>query len=103
MRKIIYLIAVILVAMLFISCIYEKGRRMDSEVIYANAEDTAVCDYDVRLLFEIDDIKVYSFEDNGYTIYFTNCIGKTNYNYRRMVGKCVRTEKIECMCNQNND
>lgn len=103
MRKIIYLIAAMLMAMLFISCIYEKGRRLDSEVIYANAEDSAVCDYKVRLLFEVDDVKVYSFEDNGDIVYFTNCTGNTLYNHTRRVGKSVQTTRVECMCNQNNE
>ena len=102
MRKIIYLIAVILVVMLFVSCIHEKGRRLDSEVIYANAEDSAVCDYKVRLLFEVDDVKVYSFEDNGYIVYFTNSTGVVEYLHYKHVGKTVRSEKVQCLCNQNN-
>ncbi|MGN1172964.1 MAG: hypothetical protein ACI4SO_04175, partial [Muribaculaceae bacterium] len=102
MRKIIYLIAAVLTAMLFVSCVYEKGRRMDSEVIYANAEDSSVCNYKVRLLFEVDDVKVYSFENNGYTVYFTNCTGNTLYNHTRRTGKSAKTRRVECMCNQNN-
>lgn len=102
MRKIIYIIAAILTAMFFVSCIYEKGRRMDSEVIYANAEDSTVCNYKVRLLFEVDDIKVYSFENNGHTIYFTNSTGVTEYQHYRHVGKGVRSEKVQCLCNQTN-
>ena len=102
MRKIIYLIVVILTAMLFVSCVNEKGKRMDSEVIYANAEDSIMCNYNVRLLFEVDDIKVYSFKANGHTVYFTNSTGVTEYQYCRRVGKTVRSDKVQCLCNQTN-
>lgn len=99
MRKIIYIIAAILTTMFFVSCVYEKGKPMDSEVIYANKEDSAVCRYNVRLLFEVDDIKVYSFEDNGYTVYFTNSTGVTEYQYSRRSGKAVYREEVQCLCN----
>lgn len=102
MRKIIYLIAVILTVMLFVSCIYEKGKRLDSEVIYANREDSTMCNYKVRLLFEVDDIKVYSFENDGYTVYFTNSTGVTEYQHYRHVGKTVQGEEVQCLCNQTN-
>lgn len=102
MRKIIYVIVAILTTMFFVSCVYEKGKRMDSEVIYANAEDSAVCNYKVRLLFEVDDIKVYSFENNGHTVYFTNSIGVAEYNHYRRVGKSVHRTKVQCLCNQTN-
>lgn len=99
MRKIIYIIAAILAAVLFVSCISEKGKPMDSEVIYANKEDSTMCNYNVRLLFEVDDIKVYSFEDNGHTIYFTNSTGVTEYQYSRCSGKAVYREEVQCLCN----
>lgn len=100
MRKIFYIIAAILTTMLFVSCVYEKGKRMDSEVIYANKEDSAICRYEVRLLFEVDDLKVYSFKDNGHTVYFTNSTGVTEYQYYRRVGKNMRYEKVQCLCNE---
>lgn len=103
MRKLICVIAAILTTMVFVSCVYEKGKRMDSEVIYANSEDSTMCNYKVRLLFEVDDIKVYSFENNGYTIYFTNSTGVTEYQYSRRRGKTVRCEEIQCLCNQTNN
>lgn len=99
MRKIIYIIAAILTTMFFVSCVYEKGKRMDSEVIYANREDSTMCNYKVRLLFEVDDIKVYSFENNGHTVYFTNSTGVTEYQYSRCRGKTVHREEIQCLCN----
>lgn len=99
MRKIIYIITAILTAMLFVSCVYEKGKRMDSEVIYANREDSTMCNYKVRLLFEVDDVKVYSFENNGYTVYFTNSKGVTEYQHYRHVGKSVHRTKVQCLCN----
>ena len=85
--------------MLFVSCVNEKGKRMDSEVIYANAEDSTMCNYNVRLLFEVDDIKVYSFKNNGHTVYFTNSTGVAEYNHYRRVGKSVHRTKVQCLCN----
>ncbi len=35
--------------------------------------------YNVAYLFEHDGCKVYRFEDRGNFVYFTTCIGETNY------------------------
>lgn len=96
MRKIIPIIFGIAIILLT-SCMYRNGKSMRDQVIYS---DSASIDYDVRLLFEVDDVKVYRFVDRGYYIYFTNCQGKTYYTYRQGA-KAPQTREIECLCNQN--
>lgn len=69
----------------FASKCYEDGKR-----------------YSAFILFEVDDVKVYSFEDNGHTVYFTNSTGNTLYHHTRRIGKSTKTMEVECLCNQNN-
>ncbi len=50
----------------------------------------------VDFLFENDGCKVYRFVDNGRSIYYTNCTGKTQYSYSTG-GKTPTTHHIESL------
>lgn len=97
MRKIIPIIFGIAIILLT-SCKYQNGKSMEDQVIYGDS--ASIGKYDVRLLFEVDDVKIYRFVDRGYYIYFTNCQGKTQYTYQQGA-KPPQSRKIECLCNQN--
>lgn len=51
--------------------------------------------YEVRLLFEVDGVKVYRFYDSNHYVYFTNCVGQTGYTYKQQVGKTTRTRHVD--------
>lgn len=55
-------------------------------------------DYRVKLLFEVDGVKVYRFND-GRVVYFTNGNGQTDYRSTRLVGKVTHTEEQTTLCN----
>ena len=82
------------------SC-YERGKIINDEVVYANDDDAKYNNYDVRFLFEVDGIKVYSFYDGNHTVYFTNSTGNTSYDYSYLAGKVVHHECVQCLCNQS--
>lgn len=58
--------------------------------------------YEVRLLFEVDGVKVYRFYDDGHYIYFTNTSGQVKYEYTQMAGKTVITDEVNTMCNETD-
>lgn len=60
--------------------------------------------YNVRFLFEVDGIRVYSFFDDR-TVYFTNTAGQIGYEYSttRRNGKhtSTSTHYVETLCNSS--
>jgi hypothetical protein len=70
---------------------------------YLPVKTEAGYNYRVKMLFEIDSIKVYRFEDSGNAVYFTNVTGRCGYTKEetRIVGKMtqnVETE-VQTLCN----
>ena len=52
-------------------------------------------DFIIEFLFEKDGCKMYRFSDSGRYIYWTNCEGKTQYNYTQSAGKSRTTKRVE--------
>lgn len=55
--------------------------------------------YDVKKLFTVDGITVYSFYNNGEHIYFTNKTGRVEWEKSKMGGKCHYTDHYQVECN----
>ena len=53
----------------------------------------------VDFLFEVDGIKVYRFNDNGYFVYFTNRTGNTEYSYTTHNRNVAHTHRVQCVNN----
>lgn len=56
--------------------------------------------YDVRLLFEVDGVKVYRFTDGPRYVYFTNTNGLVQSNRTVRTGKVTRTVQDVTYCNR---
>lgn len=56
--------------------------------------------YDVRLLFEVDGVKVYRFYDGSGYVYFTNTNGLVQSNRTVRTGKVTRTVQDVTYCNR---
>ena len=56
--------------------------------------------YDVRLLFEVDGVKVYRFYDGSGYVYFTNTNGITRTERTVRTGKVTQTEPVVTYCNK---
>ena len=56
--------------------------------------------YDVRLLFEVDGVKVYRFTDGSHYVYFTNTNGLVQSNRTVRTGKVTRTVQDVTYCNR---
>lgn len=56
--------------------------------------------YDVRLLFEVDGVKVYRYQDGDHYIYFTNANGITRTERTVRTGKVTRTVQDVTYCNR---
>lgn len=56
--------------------------------------------YDVRLLFEVDGVKVYRFTAESRYIYFTNTNGITRTERTVRTGKVTRTVQDVTYCNR---
>lgn len=79
---------------MFVSCSYEPTGTQ----VKVSQKETDC--YEVRLLFEVDGVKVYRFYDDGHYIYFTNTSGHVKYEYTEMVGKTVTTDEVNTLCNE---
>lgn len=79
MKSILRIICAVMCLFVIVSCDNREplGRRVKG---YNTSE------YDVRLLFEIDSVRVYRFVDVGHFVYFTSR-GNTRCKYRE--GKAV--------------
>ena len=56
--------------------------------------------YDVRLLFEVDGVKVYRFYDGSGPVYFTNVNGLVRTERSVTTGKVTQTEPVVTYCNR---
>ena len=56
--------------------------------------------YNVRLLFEVDGVKVYRFYDGSGYVYFTNTNGITRTDRSVTTGKVTQTEPVVTYCNR---
>lgn len=90
MKKLIWIFALICL----VSCSYEPAGT-PVEVSQKETDE-----YEVRLLFEVDGVKVYRFYDDGHYIYFTNTSGHVKYEYTQMAGKTVITDEVNTYCNE---
>ncbi len=82
MKKIIIFAALFI---LFTGCAKPSEKKLNS----SNSE------FNVELLFTVDSINVYRFNDAGYYIYFTNAIGKTHYTHVTSTGKVTTFHPID--------
>jgi hypothetical protein len=58
-------------------------------------------DFTIELLFEKDGCNMYRFRDKGRYIYWSNCQGNTQYNFKSN-GKNGRTVHVESFTRQDN-
>lgn len=77
------------------SCLSNGGSNVE-----VKSEDGQ--DYRVRLLFEVDGVKVYRFVDDR-VIYFTNTNGNIGYRYTTRTGKTASNHNITTLCNSTVD
>ena len=56
--------------------------------------------YDVRLLFDVDGIKVYRFYDGSGDVYFTNTNGITRTERTVRAGNVTQTVPVVTYCNR---
>lgn len=56
--------------------------------------------YDVRLLFEVDGVKVYRFYDGSGHVYFTNTNGITRTERAIRAGNVTQTVPVVTYCNR---
>lgn len=73
------------IALAFLSC-KEDPIRVDS---------TNNSNIRVEFLFEKDGCKVYRFLDGGRYVYYTDCVGKLQYEQTTHNGKTSRTDYYE--------
>lgn len=52
-------------------------------------------DFQVATLFTVDGCTVYRFADGGRAVYFSNCKGRTEYEYNTPAGKTSSTQKTQ--------
>ena len=76
----------IILTLLLTSC---KGEAISTE---------KKANYQLEFLFEKDGCKMYRFYDGRY-IYWTDCSGKTQYQYSTPSGKSHTTHRIEQITN----
>ncbi|WP_312364001.1 hypothetical protein [Sphingobacterium sp.] len=62
------------------------------------SEQTNNSNIKIDLLFEKDGCKVYRFKDL-YTVYWSDCRGRTEYNYTVKSGNTTTTRKQQTICN----
>ncbi|MCW8311454.1 DUF4884 domain-containing protein [Sphingobacterium sp. InxBP1] len=85
------LLAIAIVALL--SLVFSCGKDA------IKSEQTNNRDIELELLFEKDGCKVYRFYDGMYYVYWSNCSGRTEYNYRVKSGNTTVTRKQQTICN----
>lgn len=51
--------------------------------------------FEVEKLFTVDNCTVYRFSDGGRAVYFSNCKGRTDYEYTTPNGKSSSTHKMQ--------
>ena len=79
---------IIPIIILFISCVEEpKSTERNGN-------------FKIEFLFEKDGCKMYRFQDGGRYIYWTNCEGKTQYNYATG-GKSQHLRRTETLTTKN--
>ena len=82
MKKVFLLLAISIV---FFSCAKKEQAT----------ENTSNSNINVEFLFEKEGCKVYRFYDNGHAVYFTDCKGRTEYNYTTTTGKSSQSHRVQ--------
>lgn len=95
-----------ILALMVSSCGYEIRKKpeppkpkLTKEQIRKQEYEQRLKDYEVKFLFECNDVKVYRFRDceTGEIVYFTNANGRTYYEYTKSKGKFSITEKVQSL------
>ncbi len=76
--------------LLFIALIFAGCQREAQKEVQSTNQN-----FSVELLFEVDGCKMYRFSDGGRYIYWSDCKGKTQYNYIEQSGKSQNTIREE--------
>ena len=90
MKKLILLSVLALVVASCVNTPEQPKQKLTKEQIRKQEYDQRLKDYNVKLLFECEGVKVYRFRD-GEDVYFTNANGMTKYQYTTRTGKYSRT------------
>lgn len=56
---------------------------------------TSNSNFEVQLLFEKDDCKIYRFIDGGHAVYWTNCDGRIESVYQQSNGKSSYEVRVQ--------
>lgn len=83
MKKKYLLFAIIL--MLSCGCVENAKQSVQKE------------NFTIDFLFEINGCKMYRFKDGGDFIYWSDCEGRVEYDYRTQSGKTIITHKVQSM------
>ena len=96
MKKFIALVALLLIVA---SCTEKSGKGVKLTHDYHNPETTL--GYDVRLLFEVNGIKMYKFTDGRNEVYFTDKSNETQsiHTENHLIGKMNVREKKRTIVN----
>lgn len=96
MKKFIALVALLLIVA---SCTEKSGKGVKLTHDYHNPETTL--GYDVRLLFEVNGIKMYKFTDGSNEVYFTDRQGTTQsiHTEHYLVGRMQYEKKKNTIVN----
>lgn len=96
-----------ILALMVSSCGYEIRKKpeppkpkLTKEQIRKQEYEQRLKDYEVKFLFECNDVRVYRFRDcyMGEIVYFTNANGKTYYEYTKRTGRHTsRTIKVQSL------
>lgn len=93
------ILTIALALVLLSSCEDKGGKRVQTTKDYHNPKTEL--EYDVRLLFEVNGIKMYKFTDGSNDVYFTDKQATTQsiHTERHLIGKMNVREKKRTIVN----
>lgn len=96
MKKLILLSVLVFVVSSCVNNPEQPKQKLTKEQIRKQEYEQRLKDYDVKILFECDGVKVYRFRDGLKDVYFTDANGITRYQYTTRTGKfSYQTHRVQ--------